>query len=241
MDLSKIEAVLEKLKSGEADFSEAALAAGLRRPRIWAQDGFCVSVQASEFTYCEPRDNAGPYDKAEAGFPSQEVPCWADWAEEPDSPTQTVYGYMPVSLVAYAILAHGGRAMPPEGQPHLPVTMFGELSPDEDPAASEAGGAEILSRADSMAETLAQISSASIAWIRACALGTPAEEKAARFRILDGAGRSIEWESIAQRFLAIDPVIWGADQDKAIQALAVSAALDLHLDEAGSLKRKPCL
>ncbi len=33
-------------------------------------DGFSMSVQASETTYCNPRDNMGPYIEAEIGFPS---------------------------------------------------------------------------------------------------------------------------------------------------------------------------
>ena len=39
-------------------------------PEIVCKDGTTLSVQASEFHYCTPRDNKGPYTHVEIGFPS---------------------------------------------------------------------------------------------------------------------------------------------------------------------------
>jgi len=78
------------------------------RPKIICADGFTVSVQASLTHYCSPRDNYGPYSEVELGFPSQEEPDIMDWAEDPDAPTGTVYGYVPVTVVAAVIDKHGG-------------------------------------------------------------------------------------------------------------------------------------
>lgn len=77
-------------------------------PRIVCEDGFSMSVQAGSANYCSPRDEFGPYTKFEIGFPSEKVDVLMDYAEEPDSPTDTVYGWVPVDLVVKIINEHGG-------------------------------------------------------------------------------------------------------------------------------------
>ncbi|HHZ94807.1 MAG TPA: hypothetical protein EYN67_04430 [Flavobacteriales bacterium] len=72
-------------------------------------DGFRMSVQANEGSYCEPRDEAAEkYTSVEIGFPSEEEPLIMPWAEESDKPTDTVYGYVPVDVVTTVIVKHGG-------------------------------------------------------------------------------------------------------------------------------------
>ena len=72
-------------------------------------DGFRMSVQADEFTYCSPRINdAERYTQVEIGFPSDYEELIIDWAESRDDPTGTVYGYVPVSVVTNVIAKHGG-------------------------------------------------------------------------------------------------------------------------------------
>ncbi len=71
-------------------------------------DGFTMSVQASAGHYCTPRDNTGPYTHFEIGFPSQEEPELMQYAESPDEPTETVYGWVPVEVVTAVIVKHGG-------------------------------------------------------------------------------------------------------------------------------------
>lgn len=91
---------------------------------IGCADGFGLSVIAGEGTYCSPRpdrygvlghvpgDYPGPYSAVEVGFPTARPEPWDRWqefCEEPECPTDTVYGYVPVALVRELVAAHGGE------------------------------------------------------------------------------------------------------------------------------------
>ena len=77
-------------------------------------DGFSMSVQARSGSYCTPRiDNAERYTAVEVGYPSHAEPLLLQFADEPDRPTDTVYGYVPSQTVALVIAKHGGMV---EGQ-----------------------------------------------------------------------------------------------------------------------------
>ena len=77
--------------------------------RLQCNDGFHISVQASEGAYSEPRSNEGPWYAFELGFPSatpnDEV---MSYAEQPEAPTDTVYGYVPAEVVDRLLVEHGG-------------------------------------------------------------------------------------------------------------------------------------
>jgi hypothetical protein len=77
-------------------------------PRIECADGFSMSVQAGEFLYSTPRENTGPWRAVEIGFPSEACPELMPFAEDADKPTDTVYSYVPIRVVAYVIDRHGG-------------------------------------------------------------------------------------------------------------------------------------
>lgn len=105
------------------------------RPRIVCQDGYSVSVQASEYAYCTPRytqflsddgwhvingdcwtsekernfrtDHYIPYEEVELGFPSEEDELINKYAEGEDY-TNTVYPYTPVDVIEKLIEKHGG-------------------------------------------------------------------------------------------------------------------------------------
>ncbi len=80
-----------------------------RNRQVVCADGFTMSVQAHDGAYCTPRiDNAPKYTHVEVGFPSQREDLIMKYAEEPDVPTQTVYGYVPVQTVTNVIAKHGG-------------------------------------------------------------------------------------------------------------------------------------
>ena len=85
--------------------------------RVVCKSGFSMSVQAHEHGYCSPRENgAERYAAVEVGFPSDQEPMLMEFAEEPDHPTETVYGYVPVQVVTNVIVKHGGMvegAAPP--------------------------------------------------------------------------------------------------------------------------------
>lgn len=80
------------------------------RERIECVDGFIMSVQASEFHYCKPRNNYGGYTHVECGYPSEVIDELLPYAEDRDNPTKTIYGHVPVELVADIIMSHGGLA-----------------------------------------------------------------------------------------------------------------------------------
>lgn len=79
-------------------------------PEIVCANGFKMSVQASRMHYCSPRDNVGPWRTVEIGSPNRIEPLLWDYAVEPGKWTETVYGYVPVELVAAVIEVHGGFA-----------------------------------------------------------------------------------------------------------------------------------
>lgn len=77
-------------------------------PRIYCADGFHMSVQASRFAYCSPRESTDYYYKVEVGFPSEKCDELTEYAENPEEPTQTVYGWVPVEVVEALVEKHGG-------------------------------------------------------------------------------------------------------------------------------------
>lgn len=79
-----------------------------RAKAIKCADGLTLSVQASEGHYCSPRDDDGPWDTVEIGYPSEQVNEIMVYAETPSDPTNTVYGWVPVAVVEAVIEAHGG-------------------------------------------------------------------------------------------------------------------------------------
>jgi hypothetical protein len=71
-------------------------------------DGFTVSIQAHHGAYCSPRDDVGPYSAVEVGYPNRTDALLLPYAEDPGSPTDTVYGYVPSTVVLEVLQSHGG-------------------------------------------------------------------------------------------------------------------------------------
>ena len=80
------------------------------RHKITCNDGFSMSVQASDGHYCNPRRNLpdGDYSTAEIGFPSAVEELISEYAEDSSDLTETVYGYVPIEVVDAVIQKHGG-------------------------------------------------------------------------------------------------------------------------------------
>ena len=77
--------------------------------KVVCKDGFAMSVQAGETQYCSPRQTgAERYTEVEIGFPNRSEDLLLEFAEDSDKPTETVYSYVPASLVALVIAKHGG-------------------------------------------------------------------------------------------------------------------------------------
>jgi hypothetical protein len=81
------------------------------RPVVKCSDGFSISIQASEYHYCQPRNNIGPYNKVEIGFPSEPesllLPYIEALGENPD-PCKSVYAYVPSNIVIEILAKHNG-------------------------------------------------------------------------------------------------------------------------------------
>lgn len=76
--------------------------------RIECADGFTMSVQANDYSYCEPREtNAFPYFAVEVGFPSEVEDYLKEYAED-ECYTETIYPYTPIVVVNQVIEKHGG-------------------------------------------------------------------------------------------------------------------------------------
>ena len=78
------------------------------RPHVVCADGYKVSIQAGSGMYCVPRMNVLEYEKVELGFPNMADELILEYAEDPDDPTRTVYGYVPVEIVQQLMDKHGG-------------------------------------------------------------------------------------------------------------------------------------
>tara|TARA_R110000737_G_scaffold199876_3_gene219515 strand:- start:1763 stop:2074 length:312 start_codon:yes stop_codon:yes gene_type:complete len=77
--------------------------------RVVCSDGFAMSVQARATSYCSPRrDDAEHYESVEIGYPNRLETLLLHYAEDPENPEGTVYGWVPVSLVTLVIAKHGG-------------------------------------------------------------------------------------------------------------------------------------
>lgn len=89
-------------------YSNGAHEIQANRPRLYCNDGYSISVQASEFHYCSPRLNGlQEYKNVELGYPSAEDELINEYAEGMDY-TDTVYGYVPIEVVEKLIEKHGG-------------------------------------------------------------------------------------------------------------------------------------
>jgi len=86
------------------------------RKRIKCVDGFSISVQASEYNYCSPKENGHSviYTQVELGFPNREDDLIKEYVEdlsrgdEDIDYTGSVYPYVPSHIVALMIASHGG-------------------------------------------------------------------------------------------------------------------------------------
>ena len=60
-------------------------------------------------TYCSPRvNNADNYTAVEVGFPSSHEPLLAPYQDGGGAMTQSVFGYVPASVIGLVLIKHGG-------------------------------------------------------------------------------------------------------------------------------------
>ena len=77
-------------------------------PHVICKDGFKMSVQAGQSLYSTPKDVADDYEEAEVGYPSTEETLLTTYAEDNNNLCDTVYGYVPCSIIDEVIEKHGG-------------------------------------------------------------------------------------------------------------------------------------
>lgn len=95
--------------------------------RAICKDGFSLSVQADSMTYCSPRvNNADEYTAVEVGFPSAHEPLLAPYQDGEGDMRQSVFGYVPTSVIGLVLIKHGGMV---EGE--LPAGIPAYTLPDE--------------------------------------------------------------------------------------------------------------
>lgn len=96
--------------------SDVTLSQNMMRPRLVCNDGYSISVQASENHYCTPQISVFglDYDEVELGFPSEPDELINGYAEDPSDYTDTVYGWVPMEIVEKLIEKHGGIKGPDE-------------------------------------------------------------------------------------------------------------------------------
>lgn len=79
------------------------------RPKIVCIDGFKMSVQGHEMTYSIPKKVGTEFEAMEIGFPSVQEDLIIEFIDRPGhEPTQSVYGFIPISLIEQVIEKHGG-------------------------------------------------------------------------------------------------------------------------------------
>ncbi len=79
-------------------------------PKIICKDGTTLSTQSSEYHYCLPRNDDGPYTHVEVGLifkNGEQITPPETWREYAgcDFPSD-VYGYVPIELVEEFINSH---------------------------------------------------------------------------------------------------------------------------------------
>ena len=77
-------------------------------PHVVCNDGFKMSVQVGQSLYSDPKDDVDHYEEAEVGYPSKEEHLLARYAEDGENLCNTVYGYVPCSIIDRVIEKHGG-------------------------------------------------------------------------------------------------------------------------------------
>lgn len=160
------------------------MAGAIKRPMIVCASGLRLSAQANEFTYCVPRENQGPYESVEMGYPSREVEHALPWAEEPSNPTETVYGRIPIRLLVQVVAENGGRAPGQADWSAASMSLLGAMKGlDAEHAPEIAKAAELQHPVDAAA-----FAAAGKHWVQMAALGSPRQEESARFSIKGPSG-----------------------------------------------------
>ena len=79
------------------------------RERAACVDGFEVSIQGGTAGhYCIPREHCNEYEAVELGYPNRVEESLIEYAESPETPLDSVYGFVPIEVVERIVEKHGG-------------------------------------------------------------------------------------------------------------------------------------
>lgn len=78
-------------------------------PVVECADGTCLSVQASKFHGCLPKDDFGPYQAVEVYLLTEECIIPAEWTLYQSQWDANLFGWIPVEAVRAFIASHGGQ------------------------------------------------------------------------------------------------------------------------------------
>jgi hypothetical protein len=80
-------------------------------PRIYAKDGFNVSLQIHNGNYCGTENGyrtlGHTYESVEFGFTSEHEPLMSEYGDNPNDTTGTV-GNIPITVLEEVFIKHGG-------------------------------------------------------------------------------------------------------------------------------------
>jgi len=81
------------------------------RPAVNCADGFSISIQYGDGFCSGEWEDGAEYGYVECRYPSRAENLLLEYAEDADTPTETVYPYVPVEIVEKVIASHGGIVM----------------------------------------------------------------------------------------------------------------------------------
>ena len=85
-------------------------------PRVYAKDGFNISIQAHHGNYCASENGTREFGldwhNVEWGFPSAEIDAVKYNAEDENNTMGTVGGYVNIALIEELVNEHGGFDLP---------------------------------------------------------------------------------------------------------------------------------
>lgn len=108
MTKEELQELLYNYRQHKLDTEEILSEKCLLFPRVICNDGFSISIQANQFTYCKPRNILEKWTCMELGYPNEKEDLIIQYAEDQTRFLDTVYPYVPMQVIASVINKHGG-------------------------------------------------------------------------------------------------------------------------------------
>jgi hypothetical protein len=93
--------------SNDADYDPGTLM-GNKRPRVYFRNGGSISMQASADHNCVPKDNEGPYQSIELGYPQGGIKMPENINDFLEQGSDSIYNFVPASVVVNLIEMNDG-------------------------------------------------------------------------------------------------------------------------------------